>query len=80
MSAPSLRNIMQTSQREFALQRYYIFLIYAKKIATECDFFNIHDVEYLDCYILRKKDFKSIGGYSSYTRHNRVCLPAGGAP
>ncbi len=39
MSAPSLRNITQTSQREFALQRYYIFLIYAKKIATECDFF-----------------------------------------
>ncbi len=39
MSAPSLRNITQTSQREFAPQRYYIFLIYAKKIATECDFF-----------------------------------------
>ena len=39
MSAPSLRNITQTSQREFAVQRYYIFLIYAKKIATECDFF-----------------------------------------
>jgi len=29
MSAPSHRNITQTPQREFAVQRYYIFLNYA---------------------------------------------------
>ena len=33
MSAPSLRNIMQTSQREFAAQNYNKYLIYARKIS-----------------------------------------------
>ena len=33
MSAPSLRNIMQTPQREFALQNYTKKMIYTKKSA-----------------------------------------------